>query len=171
MDPSNCPWSFPFQFLRMLWCVLSLGHSLIFYLRFLTGPWIFVSSDMIFEYLLFISFPNVSHSFTSIHKTWTYLNLFFRFSTILRMLGWVYESHFKMLYMLFCQLFYSLHPSFDGSSLHTWSRLFWFMKIIYFRGVYNIWCLWQWLDYKLEACGIWVWLTQLFFLLNFIGII
>lgn len=99
VDLSNCPWSFPFHFLRMLWCVLSLGHSL-FYLRFLTGPWIFVSSDMTFEYLLFTSFPNVSHSFTSIHKTWTCLNLFFRFSTILRMLGWVCESHFKMLYVV-----------------------------------------------------------------------
>lgn len=106
----------------MLLCILNLGQFIIF-LDFLNGPMGICFSKMIFEYLLFISFSNINHPFISIHKIWIYLlnHYLFTFSSVLRMLGWIYESNFKMHYDVLPAVL--LTSSFLWWQLpHNWSR-------------------------------------------------
>lgn len=117
------PLSLPSWFLRMLLIYLKFG-AIHYILRFFDWPMGICFSKMIFEYLLFISFSNVNHLFISVHKIWIYLlnHYLFTFSSVLRMLGWLYESNFKMRYDVLPAVL--LTSSFLWWQLpHNWSRL------------------------------------------------
>lgn len=89
VDRPDCHSSLLFWFLRTWWCVVTSGHLIMFSLGFLTGyPMDICISNITFQYLLFVSFPNISHPFRSIHQIWTDLNL-------LRMSG--FRMHYVVL--------------------------------------------------------------------------